>query len=266
MQETKKYPRTKHLKRYILPSDNHEFIGRVYDLGIVVYNFDSYEDLSKHDDCKYAFDVGEWIHTLTRRVESLNLVGDMLWPETIPENFNEFPVSRYSWLTITADVFLMRYISVVDCALILVNSVYELGFNPKDCTLQKMKKKIPADVLATINNMVEDQGHLRNERNKRFHHGCEREFTEDDQVFKIAALFEYRGQGLSGNDCDGRRINVARSFNEGLVNLQRDFNKTNRQLVRQLNKLYGELHSEFENRFIPRIRASTHGLKSGDNR
>lgn len=263
MKKTKKYPRTKYLKRHVLPSDDHEFIGRIYDLGIVVYNFDSYENLAKHEDCKYVFDVGNWVHALARRVETLNLVGDMLWPEPMPENFNEFPVSRYNWLTITADVFLMRYISVVDCSLILINSVYELGFSSEDCVLRKMKKKIPQSLLATINEMIEDQGHLRGERNKRFHHGHEREFTEDDQTFQIASLFEDTLNGITGVGRDGRRINVERFFNEGLVELQKDFNSINRKLVRQLNKLYDNLHDEFEGRFEPRIQAATHGLNAG---
>ena len=43
----RKRQRTKFLKRHILPSDNHHFIGRLYDLGIVGMNFDSYDELSK---------------------------------------------------------------------------------------------------------------------------------------------------------------------------------------------------------------------------
>ena len=109
-------PSTRFLKRFILPSDNHSFVGRVFDLSIVAYHFDSYDDLAQHADCKYAFDVSMELSTLTRRVESLNLVGKMLWPDSVPNNFKEFPVSRYEWLNVAADVFFMRYISVLDCA------------------------------------------------------------------------------------------------------------------------------------------------------
>ncbi len=222
--------------------------------------------MAKHDDCKYAYEVGEYLHALARRVESLNLVGDMLWPESIPDSFKDFPVSRYDWLTISADVFLMRYISVVDCCLLLINSVYELNLTPQECVIRKIEKLIPKNILNTISEMIADQGHLRSERNRRFHHGQERGFTDDDQVFKMASLFEYRGNGLKGNDQNGRKINVTRSFNEGLVELQRDFNSTNRQLIRRLNKLYNDLHIEFESRFGPRIRAATHGLNAGKNK
>src|SRR6202012_6214987 len=100
-------------KRYVLPSDTHKFVGRIYDLSIVELHFDSYEDLSKHADCKYAFDVNYVLTALTRRVESLNMVGSMLWPTNLPKNFKSFPISRYEWLTVSADAFFVRYISVV---------------------------------------------------------------------------------------------------------------------------------------------------------
>ena len=73
------------------------------------------------------YDINHVLSTLTRRVESLNMVGAMLWPTKVPKNFKEFPISRYEWLTLSADVFLARYISVVDCAMILVNEVIECG-------------------------------------------------------------------------------------------------------------------------------------------
>ena len=106
-------PSTRFLKRFILPSDDHPFVGRIYDLSILAYHFDDYAELARHADCKYAFDVYIELSTLTRRVESLNLVGNMLWPPVSSE-IKEFPVSRYDWLAIATDVFLMRYISVVD--------------------------------------------------------------------------------------------------------------------------------------------------------
>jgi len=50
----------------------------------------------------------------------------------LPKSFADFPVSRYEWLTLAADVFLMRYISVVAFSLLIVNTVYETGLGPVD--------------------------------------------------------------------------------------------------------------------------------------
>lgn len=247
-------PSTRFLKRYILPSDTHSFIGRVYDLSIVQYNFETYEDLASHPDCKYAFHVNIEMSNLTRRVESLNLVGSILWPAPVPENFSQFPMSRHEWLMIGADVFLMRYISVVDCALLLTNEIFECRLAPRDCSLKNLRKAgVPSRIAASLKALLDDQGALRDERNARFHHGAERRHTVDDISFRIAALWEHQGSAMTGIGRDGCRINVSRSFNEGLVELQREFNHSTRQLVRRLDELYDALAPEFESRFVPRF-------------
>lgn len=253
--------RVSFLVRHILKSDHHQFIGRVFDLSIVGMHFDYYEDLAKHADCKYVIDVNEVLTTHTQRIESLNLVGDMLWPEHLPKNFREFPISRYQWLTIAADAFLMRYISVVDCAMLLTNEVFETGLDARKCSLENLKKSLPSsDIKATLAELSASQGALRVERNRRFHHGKEREFTDDDQTFRSASLMERWPHGVRGTDRYGRQIDLERSMKEGLVELQRDFNRSTRKLIIQLDKLYSILGDEFERRFVPRIRAATHGL------
>jgi hypothetical protein len=265
-QNKKKTPRrasATFLSRHILLSDNHGFVGRVYDLGIVSLHFDTYEELAEHPDSKYAFDIGGHVETVVQRVESLNLAGNLLWPEPMPDNFGQFPVSRYDWLNVAADVFLMRYISVVDCAIILANAVYEAGLDAKKCSIANLRKAgVPERVLGLLQAMQDDQGTLRIERNALFHDGHERPFTQDDVSFRTASLFEHRGSPMTGHDRYGRKLDVARSFREGLVGLQRDFNGSTRRLVRHLDKLYGLLGDEFEGRFEPLISTATHGLNA----
>ncbi|WP_224516525.1 hypothetical protein [Mesorhizobium sp. CA8] len=95
------------------------------------------------------------------------------------------------------------------------------------------------------------------------HQGLERGFTQDDATFRMAALFEHRYGGIKGQDQFGRRINVARFFREALVEVQRDFNRATQRLVRLLNSLYNQLWEQFEARFVPLIRAATHGFNVG---
>lgn len=179
-----KRPGTRFLKRYIMRSDHHGFIGRIYDLSVAGMRFDTYEEVSRYPD------------------------------------FAKFPITRYDWLTVTTDVFLMRYVSVIDCALLLVNEVFRLALNAKQCTIGKLRKKgIPAVVDGHLQMMLDEQEALRVERNSRIHHGSEREFTEDDMTFRMASTF-----GVVGKNKVGRPINPDRSFKEGLVVLQRDFN------------------------------------------
>jgi len=257
-----KRQRSAFLVRYILPSDEHRFVGRMFDLGMIQLHFETYEDLARHPDCKYAFDLNVEVTSLVRRVESLNLTGHLLWPEPLPHDFGKFPISRYEWLTIATDVFLMRYVSVVDCTMLLVNSVFELGLHPKQCSIGNLRKKgAPEKVLRLLEEMLQDQGDLRHERNARFHHGTERGFTDDDQTFRTTAMMERRWGGVGGTDRFGRKIRMERMFKEGLVEIQREFNRVTRRLVRQLDRLYDVLWPEFEARFAPLIQDSTHGLR-----
>lgn len=247
------------LKRFVLPSDNHKFVGRIYDLSIIGLYFDTYDELAKRADCKYAFRVSHFLSTLTRRVESLNMVGDMLWPENLPVDFKGFPLSRYEWLTVSADVFLMRFISVVDCVMILVNEVFECELDARDCTAAQLKKAgVPEPFLDLIDGMIGDQGTLRRERNERFHRGAERAFSTNDQMFKVGSLFEHRHNGML--DKNGWPLPVDRYFREGLVELQREFNVMMRKLVRRLDELYDILAPEFEAIFSPRFRANPFDL------
>ncbi len=250
-------PSTRFLKRYIMRSDHHGFIGRIYDLSIVGLHFESYEDVVRYPDCKYALDTNYWVSSLAARVESLNLVGDMLWLDPYPD-FVKFPIGRYDWLTVTTDVFLMRFVSVIDCALLLVNEVFRLGLDAKQCTLGKLRKQgIPASVNDHLQMMLDEQETLRVERNARIHHGTERPFTEGDQTFRMASRF-----GVVGKNIHGRPINAERSFKEGLVVLQRDFNRSTRLLQKQLDPLYDLLWEEFEDHFGPLIAAARHGFNA----
>lgn len=259
--QTPKSSRPRFLRRYIVLSDHHHFVTRMYKLGMCSFHFDTYEELARHADCRYVMDVDCAISSLARRVESLNSVGDMLWPEPIPAEFSAFPLSRYEWLTTANDVFLIRYISVVDCALILTSEVYELDLGPRWCTLSMLKRRgVPNVVTSILDGLVALQGGLREERNARVHHGREPVFTLDDQTFKLASIFEHRANGMTGTDRFGRRIHLPRMFKEGLVELQRKFNGSTKRLVRHLDSFYDELWGEFEDRFSAKARVATHGL------
>lgn len=48
-------------------------------------------------------------------------------------------------------------------------------------------------------------------------------------------------------------------FKVGLVDLQREFNRMSRRLVRQLDRLYDLLGAEFDSRFSPKFKASLGG-------
>jgi len=188
---------TENIAQFDIELHDHDFVGRVYDLSIVSMYFDSYEEASRFSDCKYAIDVNESLTNLVQRVRSINLSGDMLWLEPTLDQFSNLPIAEYDWLIVAQDVFLMRYISVLDCALILANDVFELNQPPQKCIKSRLVKLgLPKSTVTLLEKVEDGQETLRNERNARFHHGNEKQMSSDDSTFRMASLFAKRGSGL----------------------------------------------------------------------
>ena len=241
---------TKFLKRRVVASDDHPFVGRIFDLSVVQLNFESWDELASYPDCKYAFYCNMRISNLVRRVESLNMVGDLIWvdPDAWVEG-KQF-IDRYSWLDVASDALLMRLISVHDCSLHLVNDVFELGLDPHRCTIKELKKNgAPSVLVDLLTAQRDDHRDLREERNSRIHQGWERVHSSCDQTFKIASTFEHKGHSIKGKDSNGKTINLNRYMKEGLVELQRDHNAALKVLSRRLDQIYDRLHPEFSQRF-----------------
>ncbi len=237
--------------------DGHELIGRIYDLSVVSMYFESYEELSKFPDCKYVIDVNESLTMLVERVRSINLSGDMLWLNPKTDQFFDLPIAEYDWLMVIKDVFLMRYISVFDCALILANDVFELNQPPNKCIKSRLiKLGLPEKALEFLDRIERNQEILRNERNVRFHHGCEKHMSSDDGTFRMASLFAKRGSGIQGQDRNGNDIDLMRFYHEAAEEMRKDFNLSLTKLQQDLNDFLDHLREEFEVRFKPKFRDS----------
>src|SRR6476646_8342298 len=95
----------------------------------------------------------------------------------------------------------------------LVNEVMECGLSFETCTMSNLGKlPVPKAILTHLGEMVDDQGHLRKERNSRFHHGAERGFSSDDQTLRYGSLFEQRFNGAVRFDRTCRLKVQARFF------------------------------------------------------
>ncbi|CAM3629399.1 Cthe_2314 family HEPN domain-containing protein [Thalassospira profundimaris] len=235
--------------RCYLSSDGHSFVGRVYDLGICVGYFDTYEELSKYPDCLYVFNVQGRVGSLVTRVESLNSVGDLFW---LSEEFiqGRLPVSKFEWINFSADSFLMRITSLSDCAALLVNEVYETGLPARKCTVQKLfKADIPEEVCQILADLQSAPEELRTERNQRFHHGFERGISSDSQAFRDVSFHEHHGNKITGVDRNGIKIDTSRYMREGLSEMQTEFNKSCNKVQGLLKCIYEMIEPEFEDRF-----------------
>lgn len=240
---------TRGLRRYTLPSDESKFVGRVYDLSIVSLHFESCEQASKFADAMYVLEVNSRTSLLTRRVESLNHVGELLWPKK-PIPPTSLPMSAYEFCNLIQDSFLMRIVSVLDCCCILLASVLELAIDPRKASIANIAKLAPKNrCIKPLEDLSNLQNVLRAERNIRFHRAVEERFTDDDDTFRLAALWSHWGRPLEGKDRLGRDIDVNRSYKIAIDCLRSKFNSNTRTLVRSLDKFYKPLESEFEQRF-----------------
>lgn len=160
----------------------------------------------------------------------------------------------------------MRYVSLFDCALLLVNEVFECSLRPQICSIKQLKKcGVTTNALSALKEMEDAIGTLRTERNERFHRGWEREHTSDDIAFRISTAHEHRGMQMTGHDQFGRPIDQSKFFSEGLVNLQRDFKAFGPVLMRKLDRLYDALEEEFEQRFKVKYNDPKHGFGAKQN-
>src|SRR6202035_5441054 len=93
-------------------------------------------------DAKYALGVNERTSLLTRRVESLNHIGALLWPKK-PLSINLLPVPAYDYCNLIHDAFLMRIISVLDCCCLLLVEVLEFDLPPRRSNVANIRKLAP---------------------------------------------------------------------------------------------------------------------------
>jgi hypothetical protein len=236
-------------KRFVISSDKHEFIGRIMDLSVVGTHFESYDEGARYQDVKYVFDVNDRLSLLMRRVESLNHVGDLLWPKS-PISGNLLPVSIYEYSALIQDAFLMRIVSTLDCCCLLAVEVLELGMKPRQANptnIRKLSQDHPC--CEKLDNLSDLQRDLRAERNIRFHRGEEEALTDDDLFFQIVAQWSSFGKGISGVDRYGRKISLQRWHGQAIRHLRAKFRKRVKALDVALDDFYDCMLDEFESRF-----------------
>jgi hypothetical protein len=211
-------------------------------------HFDSYDEIKNYPDAKYTLDVNERLSLLTQRVESLNHIGDLLWPRK-PTKIDSLPMSAYEFCNFIQDAFLMRTVSILDCCCLLSVAVLELGLKPRKSNIDQIRKASKNLTCCEKLQAISDiQRELRTERNFRFHRAEEEALTDDDTTFKTVALFTYRGQGMTGTDRFGRKIDLERFYRKAIDNIRTKFRANTKSLCAALDGFYDTLSDEFNPR------------------
>jgi hypothetical protein len=257
----------KRLNRFIISADTHRFIGRVYDLSVVGMYFRDYKEAAKYPDVKYVLDVNERTTLLTRRLESLNHVGALLWPQP-PIPIDALPISTYDFCNLVQDAFLMRTISILDCCCLLAVEVLELDVKPRQANIEQIKKlsrkHTCCDKLLELSDL---QINLRTERNLRFHRGEEEALTDDDITFQTMARFKHMHR-MTGTDRHGRKTSLRRLYREAIEGLRKKFCLNTKLVSNSTNNFFDTMADEFERRLRPKFRGEAgfgriHGVFGG---
>jgi hypothetical protein len=229
--------------------------------------FDDDEAVAKFPDAKYALDVNQRTTHLACRVESLNHIGDLLWPK-VSVRIASLPMSAPEFCNLIQDGFLMRTISILDCCCLLAVEVLELDIPPRQANIERIHKMSENHPCCQKLQAISDlQFDLRAERNIRFHRGEEEPLTDDDTTFKTVALSMYQGRRMTGIDRFGRRISLKRFYNEAIDGLREKFITNVKGLHVVLDDFYDTLSDEFEQRFRAKFRANgSFGHKYGPRR
>jgi hypothetical protein len=235
----------------LVVADDHDFVGRIFDLAMPLeLGFKSNKQLSRYNDCHYVMQVYWRLGFLIDRTESLNIVRKMLLKRNLPKSFKGFPVNRYEWLTICADIFLMRYVSVSDCCLHLTNEVFETGLSPRACNLDNLRQKgVNPKVLSALTHIAGYASSHRTERNSRVHESLERSFTPHDGAFRAMSVMEMWNDKPYTITSKGRASDVTKWFDAAIKRLRKETTDASTKLAGALPDLYSALHQEFEVRF-----------------
>jgi hypothetical protein len=187
--------------------DGCELAGVLYGILTPVqlgdHTYHDWDDFVRRaPDFAYAWSVAGRLNVLEEAIIALRPIVQMLGVTEFPIPSQVRAIDRYVWLSATIDLALFRITAIRDCCYVLVNEVFELGINPRDLSLRRLKEEAVLkktkvlEALLTIGSIGID---LRVERNNRAHEGIQRPFGEDPHdtlIFKAAAMFEEKESGM----------------------------------------------------------------------
>lgn len=188
-----------------LECDEHEFVGRIFDLALPVH-------LGKYDYCElqtiapdraYVADIERALSQLVERVRALSFVLKMLTVVDFPFETAAGAISRIDWLWAAFELMAVRLVSISDTALILTNEVLELGFEAKKATEVRVMPLVnDLAVRDALEKLSSSCNGLRAERNRTVHRGERRRLGTTDEkatLLKAVALMEVTGGPTAGH-------------------------------------------------------------------
>jgi hypothetical protein len=123
-----------------------ELVGLLYNIlapfQLTDHTYQDWDDFGRKDpDFAYAWSVGSRLHVLEEAIIALRPIVQMLGVTEFPIPSKVRAIDRYVWISATIDLALFRISVIRDCSYVLVNAVFELGINPRELSLRRLKRE-----------------------------------------------------------------------------------------------------------------------------
>jgi hypothetical protein len=142
----------------------------------------------------YVVDCYSRSARLVRVLRSLSTVEKMLSVDIFPVVTPGGKIHGEEWFRAALDVCLARITAVRDCLFLLTATVFELDLADREVTMKNLRKQIGrSDVIALLERIAETGRHTRDERDKKFHRGVERDFDDMGLYHNISIIEMYGG-------------------------------------------------------------------------
>jgi len=139
-----------------------------------------------------------------------------------------------------------------------MNEIEEIGESPRKCILNRLQKKglsqSSADQITFLNDLLNN---LKSERNERFHHGLDNEFTDDDRVLKLkSSMLKF------GSDLDTSNVPADQQpdvlFGKAQSELSKKYSDVAITIANRICSAFDKLEPVFEMRFSAKFKNRTH--------
>jgi hypothetical protein len=176
--------------------EREPFPSRVGEMAQPIYMWDvdvTFEQLETEAPHRaYVVDCYSRTSRLVKVLRSLSTVEKLLALDAFPVVTPAGKIHREEWFRAALDICLARVTAVRDCLFLLIATVFEVDLLDRDVTLKKLRKNIGRqDLIALLDGIAATARETRDERDRKFHRGVERDFDELGLYHSISILEMY---------------------------------------------------------------------------
>jgi hypothetical protein len=198
---------------------------------------------------------------LVKMLRSLSTVEKMLSCDSFPVVTPTGKIHREEWFRAALDICLARVTAVRDCLFLLTATVFELDLPDREVTLKVLRKHITrTDVIALLARVADTGRDTRDERDKKFHRGVERDFDGLGLYHTISILEMYGSSNTaveshpsgSGPTWDLKTVHA-----EAVAKVQKEMRIAGQSLIDLGLDLFDILIDEYDARWAARRNRAT---------